>query len=466
MAEKTRIAPELIEPPWSENAEISVLGGVLVGRESDVLDARLIVKPDEFFREAHRTIYRAMLELIDEAAPTDIVSVSERLRSSGELDRAGGLEYLAELLDAVPTAASLTHHAKIVVDKARRRKIIDAATRTIREVYDGEETEAVLENAERRFYESGAHLGAEGYLPASDGVAAALASMEEAKGRAGHVVGIPTGLPTLDRLTTGLRPGDLTLLAGRPGHGKTALAWQIVLGATKKGHGVAFASLEMSKEQLFQRGLAGLSGVPLQKIRAGTADAEEVGKIAKAAARLDALPLWVDDNPAATVEGARAKIRQLRLRNPIELLVVDYLQLMAAPGAKNRNEEVSKISRGLKMLARELGVHVLALSQLSRDPEGRSDPEPKLSDLRDSGSLEQDADLVVFVIRPELYFSQKTTQDEWAKWQGKGSAILGKQRNGPTGHFVLRFDAKTTGYAELETRVPGGSEEVERQYSL
>lgn len=434
--------------PWSEEAEVSVVGAVFL--EPDVIgDVRSLIEPGSFFREAHRHIYRAAVELYDEGDAIDVVTVSEKL--GDKLSRAGGLDYLAHVLDAVPSAANAKHHARIVAQKARLRGLVEACRVTAERATDPHaDPDEVLRGAEERILGPAYRGEAAEYEPASQSVHEALAYIEEAQASPDGIIGLRTGFGWLDKLTGGLRKGDLTVLAARPSHGKSALAWQLAHNPATKGHAVAVASYEMSRARLLHRGLAAASRLDSHDLRTGRMTPNDSKALAAAAQRLSKLPLYIQYPPPRTVEGLRSDLRRLMRREPIELFVVDYLQQMDGRG-QNRNNEVEHISRNLKRMAGDLDVHVIALSQLSRGVDHRSPPRPMLSDLRDSGAIEQDADNVLMLWRPQMYFDDTTPEDQWARWQNKGELIVAKQRDGDTGRVILMWDGPTTTFTELDT---------------
>lgn len=434
--------------PWSPEAEISVLGAAFIDEDA-VAEARAEVDPKDFFEARHQRIWRAMCSLYDEGEAIDPVTLTDRLKRDGALDDAGGHSYVAELLDAVPTAANVTHHVRIVREKAQLRRVIAACRRTIRDAHEanGDGPGAVVEAAERRIFEAAETRSKGGFRPAKDALWRAMEAIEE-EGRSDlGVTGIATGVPSLDRATSGLHPGDLTILAARPAMGKTSMALGFAAHAAGRGETVAIASLEMSDAQVVKRLLAMRADVDLMKVRKGTLEREEYESIARASAWFNSAPLRIDDQLSATVPDLRAKVRRLASREDVALVVVDYIQLMEAEG-RNRVEQVTRISRGLKMAAREFDVHMLGISQLSRAPERRNSPEPYLSDLRESGSIEQDADTVLLLYRPEYYFGKDTPDEKWARWRGKAILKVAKQRNGPTPNLELRWHAQTTTFSE------------------
>ncbi len=449
------------EPPFAPAAEASVLGGMLIDataapRALEVVDASM------FFREAHRRLYRAMTRLFERGTALDVITVSEELKKEGELDNAGGLEYLASLLDAVPTAANIEYHARIVREKALLRRLIEAANAIVQDVHDPGESSAedVLDQAEHRIFGVSQSRERAGFVWIKEILWPTFERIEQLQESAGGVSGLPTGYADVDQMTTGLQPGDLVVVAGRPSMGKTSWALNVSQWvALNQGVPVAIFSLEMSKEQLAQRFLCAEGRVDAQRLRKGSLSAEDHRRLAMAAGRLNTAPIWIDDSATSNVLEMKAKSRRLKSESDVGLIVVDYMQLMSAPGAgrnDSRVQEMSDISRGLKGLAREIGVPVIALSQLSRAPEQRTNRRPQLSDLRDSGSIEQDADLVMFLYRPEYY--EGPEDKDGASLEGKAELILSKQRNGPTGTIDLYFHKEFTRFDSVarESGAEGG----------
>ena len=442
--------PEETRPvPYAAEAEASVLGAAFVDPQS-VWDARAILNPDDFFRDRHRVIFTAMCELVDSGEVVDPVTLTERLKSKQEMEEAGGYSYVAQIMDTVPSAANVENHARIVREKAALRRIIRACHETIEDVYsaNGEGAAPVIEAAERRIFRAAEAPGRGGFIPAKQSLWKAMEEIEAEGEREGGVTGLATGFPTLDRMTAGLQPGDMTILAARPSMGKTAMALGMASNVAGGGGPVGIVSLEMSDGQLAKRMIASRARVDLMKIRRGELTKEEYEKLARASAWFNDVPIHIDDQLSASVPEIRAKLRRLVAGTPVSLLVVDYLQLMDGDG-RNRVQEIGSLTRGLKRIAREFDLHALVLSQLSRAPERREPPRPILSDLRESGDIEQDADNVLLLWRPEYYHDDETPEEVVARQQGKGELIIGKQRNGPTGRIKLRWDQKTTTFTEL-----------------
>jgi len=441
-------------PPYAPEAEVAVLGGMLIDGDA-VPKAVEIVDDSMFYREAHRRIFRAMARLFQRGQVVDPITVGEELKKNDELEQVGGMAYLAELLDAVPTAANIEYHARIVRERAVLRRLIDAASQIIRDAYEtGEKTvEQVLDEAEQRIFQVAQTHDREGFVWIKKILYDAFERIEAIQSAAGGVTGVPTGFPDLDDMTGGFQKGDLIILAARPSMGKTAFVTGVALHAAIVHQvPVAVFSLEMSREQIVQRMLCSEALVDLGRLLRGRLTDDDYVRLAQAAGHLNSAPIWIDDSGALSVLEMRAKARRLKADQPeLGLIIVDYIQLMHATGrAENRQQEVSEISRGLKALAKELSVPILALSQLSRAPEQRADHRPQLSDLRESGSLEQDADLVMFLYRPEYYVTPLEAQEKGL--EGRAELIIGKQRNGPTGIIELYFRKECTRFESFTHR--------------
>ncbi|MGQ5711757.1 replicative DNA helicase [Desulforudis sp. DRI-14] len=422
------------KPPHSLDAEQAVLGALLMDPDA-VNRVVTFLRSDDFYHPGHSAIYQAVLQLIDEQKPVDLLTVTERLRLDGLLERLGGAAYVASLLDVVPTSANVEYYARIVEEKALLRALIRVSTRIAEMGYENAEApERLLEQAGQMIMELSS--GRETTVLASirDILMSTWAHIEAVYESKGQVTGIPTGFEDLDRKISGLQPSDLIILAARPSMGKTALALSVAFKvAHRQRKPVAVFSLEMSKEQLVQRLLCSEAKVDQYRLRTGNLREEDWERLTDAAARLNDLPIFIDDTAACTVSEIRAKAKRLQAERGLCLIVIDYIQLMqAARRTESRQQEIAHISRSLKGLAKELNVPVLALSQLSRAVEQRQDKRPIMSDLRESGSLEQDADIVMFIYRDE-YYNEKTEQ------KGVAEVIVAKHRNGPTGKVELGF---------------------------
>src|SRR3972149_5740686 len=415
-------------PPQNLEAESSVLGGILLDNEAinRVLE---LLTPEDFYRETHRKIFRAMIGLSDRNEPVDLITLSDFLKARGELEAVGGTAYLASLADLVPTAANIGHYARIVREKAVLRHLISAATEIAGRGFEEQgNVDEFLDTAEKIIFDISEKKIKSSFVMVGDIIKDSIKTVERLYERKEMVTGVPTGFKDLDELTAGLQPSELIIIAGRPSMGKTAFALNIATNAAlNAGIGVALFSLEMAKEQLVLRMLCSEARVDNSKGRAGYLGERDFPKLVMAAGKLAEAPIYIDDTPAISVLELRAKARRLvRDRSKkIGLIIVDYLQLMRGMGtASNREQEISEISRSLKALAKEWGVPVIALSQLNRRVEARSDRRPMMSDLRESGAIEQDSDVIIFIYRDEVY----NKSDESKK--GLAEIIAAKQRNG------------------------------------
>lgn len=442
------------QPPYAPEAEISVLGGMLIDGDA-VAQAIEIVDDSMFYREANRRVFRAMARIFQRGEVIDPVTISEELKKTDELDAVGGMAFLGELLDAVPTAANIQYHARIVRERALLRSLIEASSVIIRAAYEvGDRTvEQVLDEAEQRIFQVAQSHDREGFVWIKKVLYPTFERIEQLQAAKGGITGVATGFHDLDELTGGFQKGDLVILAARPSMGKTAMVIGAALHAAISHQvPVALFSLEMSKGQLVQRMLCAEALVDLGRLLRGRLDDDDYVRLAQAAGHLNTAPIWIDDSGVLSVLEMRAKARRLKADQPeLGLVIVDYIQLMTSSNqAENRQQEVSQISRGLKALAKELNAPIIALSQLSRAPEQRSDHRPQLSDLRESGSLEQDADLVMFLYRPEYYLAPTEAQEKGLA--GKAELIIGKQRNGPTGAVELFFRKESTRFESVTHR--------------
>jgi len=434
-------------PPQSIEAEMSMLGAMLMDKDA-IGSAIELIEDDYFYRGVHQRIYQAIISLYEKNEPVDIVTLSEQLQHNNELASVGGSVYLTALLNSVPTAANIKYYAKIVQDKALLRKLITVATNIVTMGYEGGEDVAnVLDQAERMIFDVVQKKITREFMPLEAILHDSFELIEKLYKQKEHVTGVPSGFVDLDKYTSGFQPSDLIIIAGRTSMGKTSFALNIAMNAAIKSKVPAgIFSLEMSKEQLVQRVLCAEARVDANKLRTGYLSESDWPKLTTAAGVLAEAPIYIDDTPSLSVLEIRAKARRLKARHNIGLIIVDYLQLArgtSSRGRDNRQQEVSEISRSLKSLAREINAPVIALSQLSRAPEARTDKKPMLSDLRESGAIEQDADLVMFVYREEYY---KPTEEN----QGIAEIIIGKQRNGPTGTVKLTFINRFTRFENLE----------------
>lgn len=437
-------------PPQSLESEQSVLGAVLLENEA-FFSVGEILSADDFYRESHRRIFRRMMELSERGEPIDVITLSEALKSKGELEELGGIAYLTELAAQVPSAANAAHHARIIREKAILRFLIRTNTQILTRAYqEFGNIDAFLDEAEQSILEISQKRVRTSFVPIKDIILDSIKTVEKLYERKEMVTGVPTGFTEFDRITAGLQPSDLIVIAGRPSMGKTAFALNIAQhAATEAGVGVALFSLEMAKEQLVLRMLCSEARVDHSKVRAGYLGERDFPRLAMAAGRLAETTMYIDDTAALGVLELRAKARRLvRDRDKrIGLIIVDYLQLMrgSVNTGENREQEISEISRSLKALAKELNVPVVALSQLNRQVEQRQDRRPVLADLRESGAIEQDADVIAFIYRDEVY--HRESQD-----LGKAEIIIGKQRNGPIGVVQLAFLKEYTRFENLSRR--------------
>jgi replicative DNA helicase len=447
-------------PPQNLEAEASVLGGILL--ENEAFDRVLeIVTPDLFYRESHRKVFRAMMELSDRSEPVDLITLSEFLKAKGELDAVGGTAYLASLANLVPTAANIAHYARIVREKGILRHLITVATGiATRGLEDQGNVEEFLDEAEKSIFDISEKRIKPSFVFLGDMMNDSIKMVEKLYERKEMITGVPTGFDDLDKLTAGLQPSDLIVVAGRPSMGKTAFSLNVAAhAALHAGIGVAVFSLEMAKEQLGLRMLCSEARVDHSKVRSGHLAEREFPALVSAAGRLAEAPIYIDDTPAITILELRAKSRRL-VRDKdkkIGLIIVDYLQLMRGMSrVQNREQEISEISRSLKALAKELRVPVIAISQLNRRVEDRGDKRPMMADLRESGAIEQDADVIAFIYRDEVY--NKDSAD-----QGTAEIIVAKQRNGPIDTVRLTFVSKITrfeNYSQVEEFYQEEAEEV------
>lgn len=433
-------------PPQSLEAEVSVLGAVLIHSDA-VSKAVEWVKPEDFYNDGHRKIYDAVLALFNQAKPIDIIMVGEELRKRNELELIGGVPYLMELAGMVPTAAHVEHYGRIVKEMSTLRRLIGVGTKMVGDAYKSDTTSQDLLDAAQKEIFSLTQKDQKDVVKLHDVLIDTFTRLESLYEQKGKLVGLPTGFTDLDRMTAGLQRSDLVIVAARPSMGKTMLCLNLARNAAiQEKVPVAVFSLEMSREQLALRLLSAESELPAHRLRTGELDNEMWTKLSIALGRLGEAPIFIDDTPGISGMELRAKARQLKLQENIGLVIIDYMQLMSGRRSENRQQEISEISRSLKALARELDVPVVALSQLSRAVESRNDKRPMLSDLRESGAIEQDADIVAFLYRDDYYSKESEN--------GITELIVAKQRNGPTGTVQLLFKKEigkflsTTGMSE------------------
>ncbi len=442
-------------PPQNLEAEQCVLGSILL-QKGALVKVLETLAPDDFYREAHKTIFTAMLALFEKNEPQDLITVTNILKDRNELDDVGGPAYLASLTDIVPVAANISFYGKIIRQKSILRKLIQTSTDLASRSYEEQDDiDGLVEEAEQAIFEISRSKSGQSFQPLSKIIPNTFKSLEKRFERQELITGVPTGYAKFDEMTAGLQSSDLIILAGRPSMGKTALAMNMAQQAAKTHKiPVAVFSLEMSEEQLAMRMLCSESRVNSQDLRTGFIKDKDWPKLTKAAGDLSESPIYIDDTPSISVLEMRAKARRLKSEHNIGLVVVDYLQLMRGRStAERREQEISEISRSLKAMAKELDLPVVALSQLNRSLENRPDKRPKLSDLRESGAIEQDADVICFIYRDEVY---NTAEDNPRR--GVAEVIIGKQRNGPTGSFELTFLKEYTtfenrSYREIPTHI-------------
>lgn len=436
-------------PPHNIEAEQSILSAILI--ENNTLPEVLeILSDQDFYREAHRKIFKAMVELFEKNEPADLVTLTNLLKERGLLGSLGGASYLAELVDAVPMAVNAAHYAKIVQEKASLRRLIEqAASITTRCFEDKGDVEEILDFAERSIFDISENKIKPSFYTLGEILTDTYKAVEEAYENKVLVTGVPTGFRGLDEKTSGFQPGDLIVIAGRPSMGKTALALNIARNASlETGEPAAIFSLEMSKEQLSLRMLSAEARIDSSRMRGGFLSESDLARINRAAGALYDIPIYIDDSPAISALEIRAKARRMKMDKGVGLVVVDYLQLMRGrASAERRDLEISEISRSLKALAKELNIPVVALSQLNRKVEDRTNRRPILSDLRESGAIEQDADVILFIYRDEVYHQEEDNPNK-----GIAELILAKQRNGPIGSVKLAFLETYTRFEDLAPR--------------
>ena len=431
-------------PPQDVAAEQSVLGAMLLSKDA-IADVVESLAADEFYRPDHQTIFRTVLDLFTKGQPADLVTVSDALGRSGDLGRVGGPTYLHTLVEGVPTAASASYYADIVHDKAVLRNLVTAGTRIAQWGDAGEgEVDQIADRAQSEIFDATVSRSAEDYVPLADIMDSAITEIEGIAARGGEMVGVPTGFVDLDRLTNGLHPGQLIIVAARPAIGKSTLGLDVARAASvKNGLSSVIFSLEMSRNEIVTRLLSAEAQIPLHHMRSGKMQDAEWRKIASRQGALHEAPLFVDDSPNMTMAEIRAKCRRLKQRNELRLVIVDYMQLMTSgKKVESRQQEVSEFSRSLKLLAKELNVPVIAISQLNRGPEARNDKKPMLSDLRESGSLEQDADMVILIHREDAY-------EKDSNRIGEADLIVAKHRNGPTDTVTVAFQGHYSRFVDM-----------------
>jgi replicative DNA helicase len=431
--------------PQSIEAEQSVLGSMIIDKNAiaKVLEG---LEEEDFYRDGHKIIYRSILEMFRNDIAIDLLTLLEYLKSTDMLERAGGVTYITELSASVPTTANLSAYIKIVSDKSTLRRLIKSSTTIIEESYNNQSNvEDVVDSAEKKIFNIAEKRTTKDFEPLSDVLERGFAQIEKLFNNKGTITGVGSGFTDLDAKTSGFQSGDMVLIAARPSMGKTTFALNIVeYAALKENKSVVVFSLEMSKEQLAYKLLCSEANVDMLRLRTGTLEDKDWENIAMAAGPLSKAKIYIDDTAGVTVMEMRSKCRRLKIEYGIDLIVIDYLQLMSGgTGTDNRQQEVSEISRSIKALAKEMECPVIALSQLSRAPEQRADHRPMLSDLRESGSIEQDADVVMFLYRDEYY--NKETEDK-----NIGECIMAKQRNGPVGTVKLAWLGQYSKFGNLD----------------
>ena len=422
-------------PPHNHEAEQSVIGAIFLEPQALITASEILI-PEDFYRTAHQKIFQTMLTLSDQGKAIDVVTIAEELSSKKEIEDVGGLAYISELANAVPTAANIVHYAKIVEEKALLRRLIRVATKIVESGYAGDdEVEVLLSEAEKNVLEVSKRKNAGDFKHVKDVLVETFDNIEQLVNREGDITGIATGFTDLDRMTAGFQRNDLIIVAARPSVGKTAFALNVAQSiAVKERENVAIFSLEMGAEQLVMRMLCAEGNIDAQVLRTGQLQDADWEKLMMAMGSLSNAGIFIDDTPGVRINEIRAKCRRLAQEHGLGMILIDYLQLIQGSGkpGENRQQEVSEISRSLKGLARELKVPVIALSQLSRGVEQRQDKRPMMSDLRESGSIEQDADIVAFLYRDDYY-------DKESESKNMIEIIIAKQRNGPTGTVTLAF---------------------------
>lgn len=455
----TSQSPTIVKkiPPQNLEAEQSILGSLLLN-DSGFGVVLEIVKAQDFYTTAHQLIFDALIELFQKNEPQDLITVTSTLKDKNQLEQVGGAAYLATLTSIVPVTSNVASYAKIVRQKAILRNLIEVNSDIANRCYEEQgDIDQLVDEAEQAIFEIAGSKGGASFTPIKQIVPSAFKKVEELFKRKELITGVPTGYNEIDKMTAGLQPSDLIILAARPSMGKTSFAMNIAQhAAIVENTGVAVFSLEMSKEQLVMRLLSSVGRIDSQRIRTGKLHEEDWPKLSRAVGMLSEAPIYIDDTPAISVLDMRAKVRRLAAQHDIGLIVVDYLQLMRGRSTtENRTQEISEISRSLKALAKEHNVPVIALSQLNRGLESRTDKRPMMSDLRESGAIEQDADIITFIYRDEVYNKAEDNPN-----RGIAEIIIGKQRNGPTGTAKLYFIKEFTMFENFSsfddpTYIPG-----------
>ncbi|MCL6423207.1 replicative DNA helicase [Brachybacterium sp. JHP9] len=439
-------------PPQDLAAERGVLGGMMLSKDA-IADVVERIKGTDFYRPAHEVVFDAITSLYGRGEPADLVTVSDELTKRGELARIGGGAYLADLIDMVPTAANAGFYADIVVERATLRRLVEAGTRIVQLGYaaEGGEIEEAINEAQAQVYAVTERGQSEDFLPLGEVIQPTLDVIEATQNRGGEVSGVPTGFARFDDLTRGLHPGQLIIFAGRPAMGKTTLGMDVMRSAAiHNGHPAVIFSLEMDKTEITMRLLSAESQVPMHRMRSGELDDRDWQSMARATSRIGEAPLFMDDSANMSLMEIRAKCRRLKQKHDLKLVVIDYLQLMSSgKRVESRQQEVSEFSRALKLLAKELEVPVIAISQLNRGSEQRQDKKPMMSDLRESGSIEQDADLIILIHREDYYEKESPRA-------GEADLIVAKHRNGATDTIPVSFEGQYSRFRDMASGMGGG----------
>jgi replicative DNA helicase len=439
-------------PPQDLAAEQSVLGGMLLSKDA-IADVVEILRPHDFYKPAHATIFDAILDLYGRGEPADAVTIAAALADGGDLQRVGGSSYVHTLINMVPTAANASYYARIVSERAVLRRLVEAGTRIVQLGYGtasggGRDVDDVVDMAQQAVYEVTERRTSEDYTVLEELLQPTMDEIEAIGAHGGVMSGVPTGFVDFDRLTNGLHAGQLIVVAARPGLGKSTFGLDVTRSASiRNGLTSAIFSLEMSKIEITMRLLSAEAKVPLHHLRSGQLSEDDWTKLARRMGEVSEAPLFIDDSPNMTMMEIRAKARRLKQRHDLRLVVLDYLQLMSSPKrTESRQQEVSELSRGLKLLAKELEVPVIAVSQLNRGPEQRTDKRPQLSDLRESGAIEQDADMVILLHREDYYEKESPRA-------GEADFIVAKHRNGPTDTITVAFQGHFSRFVDMSTGI-------------
>ncbi|ATH97371.1 replicative DNA helicase [Dermabacter sp. HMSC06F07] len=432
-------------PPQDLGAEQGVLGGMMLSKDA-IADVVEKLRSNDFYRPAHELIYEAIIDLYGRGEPADFVTVADALREKGNLEKVGGAPYLADLIDAVPTAANAGFYAEIVAERATLRRLVEAGTRIVQLGFaaDGGEVDAAVNEAQAQVYSVTDRTKSEDYVKLSEVIEPTMDFIEMLQSRGGQVNGVPTGFAEFDELTQGLHPGQMIIFAGRPAMGKTTLGMDVMRSAAiHNGMASAIFSLEMDRQEIMMRIMAAEAQVPMSRLRDGTVDDQDWERLARATTRFMDAPLYIDDSANMTLMEIRAKCRRLKQKADLKLVVIDYLQLMSSgKRVESRQQEVSEFSRALKLLAKEIEVPVIAISQLNRGNEQRTDKKPMMSDLRESGSIEQDADLIVLIHREDYYEKESARA-------GEADLIVAKHRNGATKTIPVAFEGHYSRFKDM-----------------